>query len=252
MYFTDPRMEVEPRNRLIFLQMESTWKSDDELFAIVRRELFTAVVGDIMDQMGLQRQFLPPAIQPLREDMVVIGRAMTVLEADVVGTSEYCGKAGGAMGRSFGLMLEALDDLKTNEVYLCTGASPTYALWGELMSTRARILGAAGAVVDGYSRDTDAILKMGFPTFSYGRYAQDQAPRGKVVDFRVPIEMGGVLIHDGDIVFGDIDGVCIVPRAAEEEVMRRALEKARGEKLVRKAIEGGMSARMAFDTYGIM
>jgi regulator of RNase E activity RraA len=210
------------------------------------------VVGDIMDQMGMQRQFLPPAIQPLREDMVVIGRAMTVLEADVVGSPDYRGMAGGTMGRPFGLMLEALDDLKTDEVYVCAGASPTYALWGELMSTRARILGAAGAVVDGYSRDTDAILKMGFPTFSHGRYAQDQAPRGKVVDFRVPIEVGGVVIHDGDIVFGDIDGVCIVPRAAEQEVMRRALEKARGEKLVRKAIEGGMSARDAFDAYGIM
>jgi regulator of RNase E activity RraA len=232
--------------------MQTIWKSDDELFAIARRELFTAVVGDIMDQMGLQRQFLPPAIQPLRDDMVVIGRAMTVLVADVVGTPEYRGKAGGTMGRSFGLMLEALDDLKTNEVYVCTGASPTYALWGELMSTRARILGAAGAVVDGPSRDTDGILKMGFPTFSHGRYAQDQAPRGKVVDFRVPIEMGGVLVQEGDIVFGDIDGVCIVPRAAEQDVMRGALEKARGEKLVRKAIEGGMSAREAFDTYGIM
>jgi regulator of RNase E activity RraA len=232
--------------------METLWENDEELFATARRELFTAVVGDIMDQMGYLRQFLPPAIQPLRDDMVVIGRAMTVLEADVVGSPEYRGKAGGTMARSFGLMLEALDDLKTNEVYVCTGASPTYALWGELMSTRARMLGAAGAVVDGYSRDTEGILKMGFPTFSYGRYAQDQAPRGKVVDFRVTLEMGGVTIRDGDIIFGDIDGVCVVPRAIEEEVMRRALKKARGEKLVKKAIEGGMSAREAFDTYGIM
>jgi regulator of RNase E activity RraA len=232
--------------------MELPWKDDDEMFATARRELFTAVVGDIMDQMGLLRQFLPPAIQPLREDMVVIGRAMTVLGADVIGAPDYHGRAGGTMGRSFGLMLEALDDLKTHEVYLCTGSSPAYALWGELMSTRARLLGAAGAVVNGYSRDTGGILKMDFPTFSHGRYAQDQAPRGKVVDFRVTIEMGGVLIRDGDIVFGDIDGVCIVPRAAEEEVMRRALEKARGEKLVRKAMEGGMSACKAFQTYGIM
>lgn len=252
MDFTKPCMEVAVGAVYSSWQMEISWKSDDELFATARRELFTAVVGDIMDQMGLQRQFLPPAIQPLRNDMVVIGRAMTVLEADVVGATEYRGKAGGVMGRAFGLMLEALDDLKTNEVYVCTGASPTYALWGELMSTRARMLGAAGAVVDGYSRDTDGILKMGFPTFSHGRYAQDQAPRGKVVDFRVPLEMGGVLIHDGDIVFGDIDGVCIVPRAAEDEVMRRALEKARGEKLVKKAIESGMSARQAFDEFGIM
>ena len=232
--------------------MQSFWSNDEELFGLARRELFTAVVGDIMDQMGYLRQFLPPAIQPLRDDMVVIGRAMTVLEADVVGSPEYRGKAGGTMARSFGLMLEALDDLKANEVYVCTGSSPTYALWGELMSTRARMLGAAGAVVDGYSRDTEGILKMGFPTFSYGRYAQDQAPRGKVIDFRVTLEMGGVTIRDGDIIFGDIDGVCVVPRTIEEEVMRRALEKARGEKLVKKAIEGGMSAREAFDTYGIM
>jgi regulator of RNase E activity RraA len=84
-------------------------------------------------------------------------------------------------------MLEALDDLKPNEVYICTGGSPRYALWGELMSIRAMHCGAAGAVLDGYSRDTRGILKLGFPTFSHGSYAQDQNPRGKVVDYRVPI-----------------------------------------------------------------
>ena len=88
--------------------------------------------------------------------------------------------------KSFGLMLEALDDLKRDEDYICSGASPTYALWGELMSTRATKLGATGAVVNGYSRDTRGILKMNFPSFSWGNYAQDQAPRGKVIDFRVP------------------------------------------------------------------
>ena len=113
-------------------------------------------------------------------------------------------------------------------------------------------LGAVGAVVDGYSRDTTGILQMNFPTFSYGRYAQDQAPRGKVIDFRVPLEIGGVRVNPGDIVFGDIDGVCIIPREAEQEVITKALEKARGEKLVKKAIEGGMSARDAFDQFGIM
>jgi len=137
-------------------------------------------------------------------------------------------------------------------VYICTGASPTYALWGELMSARAKKLGAAGAVVDGYSRDTHGILKIDFPTFSYGRYAQDQAPRGKVIDFRVPLSIKGVHIDSGDIVLGDIDGVCIVPKEAEEEVFRLAIEKGRGEKMVQKKIEEGMSAKEAFDTYGIM
>ena len=158
------------------------WKSDQELFSLCRRELFPALVGDVMDAMGHVHQFLPPQIQPLRDDMVVIGRAMPVLEADDTG-GEGPGRTADALNRPFGLMLRALDSLKTSEVYVCTGSSPTYALWGELMSTAARIRGAAGAVLDGWSRDTAGILRLGFPVFSHGRYAQDQRPRGKVVDF---------------------------------------------------------------------
>ncbi len=228
-----------------------SWDSDESLFQLARRELFTAVVGDVMDQLGLIHQFLPAAVRPLRDDMVVIGRAMPVLEADVFGAP---GQAGGdpRLREPFGLMLHALDDLRPDEVYLCTGGSPRYALWGQLMSTRALKLGAAGAVLDGYSRDTRGILALDFPTFSYGRYAQDQGVRGKVIDFRVPLEIGGVRVEPGDVVFGDLDGVCVVPRAAEEETFRRALEKARGEKLVQQAIEAGMSTVQAFATFGIM
>lgn len=229
----------------------SLWQTDEQLFEIARKELFSAVVGDIMDTLGLQQQFLPPVIGPLHNDMIVVGRAMTVLEADIF-SGDYSSSSNALLSKPFGLMLEALDDLKTNEVYLCTGASPRYALWGELMSTRAMKLGAAGAVVDGYCRDARGILSMGFPTFSYGPYAQDQAPRGKVIDFRVPLQINGVRIANGDIVFGDIDGVCVVPQAAEEEVFAKALEKARGEKLVREAIEAGMSAVEAFKKFGIM
>ena len=222
---------------------KTLWKNDGELFALARRELFTAVVGDVMDKVNLRRQFLPPEIQPLAAGMVTIGRAMTVLEAD-------CFEEG---DKPFGLMLEALDDLKANEVYICTGASPRYALWGELMSLRAAKLGAVGAVLDGYSRDTKGILEQGFPCFSRGRYAQDQGPRGKVIEFRVPIEMdGGVRIEPGDIVFGDVDGVCVIPAKAEREVFTRAVEKARGEKTVRQALEAGMSARAAFKKFGIL
>lgn len=227
------------------------WNADDELFTLAKRELFTAVVGDVLDKMGLLHQFLPPRLQPLRDDMVTIGRAMPVLEADVFGESET-NTGNPAMAKAFGLLFEALDDLKTNEVYVCTGGSPRYALWGELMSTRALKLGAAGAVVDGYSRDTFGILRLNFPTFSSGRYAQDQGPRGKVIDFRIPIEIEGVRIRPGDIVFGDVDGVLVIPREAEEEAFTRALEKARGEKLVQQAIENGMSTCEAFATFGIM
>lgn len=227
------------------------WKNDDDLFRIIKQELFTAVVGDIMDKQGHLRQFLPPQIQPLDDDMLLVGRAMPVLEADTFGDL-VPGTANELMNKSFGLMLEALDDLKRNEVYICTGASPRYALWGELMSTRAMKLGAAGAVLDGYVRDTNGILEMKFPTFCYGRYAQDQGPRGKVIDFRLPIEIQGVSIQPGDIIIGDIDGVCIVPQKDEVDIISLAIEKARGEKLVKKAIENGMSASEAFKKFGIM
>lgn len=225
------------------------WSSDDELFDLARRELFTAVVGDVMDVMGLRHQFLPPIMRPLADDMVVVGRAMPVLVADL-GANERSGDD--VLAQPYGLMFRALDDLKPHEVYLCAGGSPRYALWGELMSTRAMKLGAAGAVLDGYARDTHGIRALRFPTFCHGSYAQDQGPRGVVIDFRVPLEIGGVRAEPGDVVFGDVDGVCVVPAAAVHEAFSRALEKVHGENLVRQAIEAGMSTAEAFATYGIM
>lgn len=227
-----------------------TWKNDNELFGLMRRELYSAVIGDSLDKMGFLHQFLPQRIQPIREDMVVAGRAMPVLEADAF--EELSAGQNPVMKRPFGLMLEALDDLKENEVYICTGSSLTYALVGELMCTRMQILKAAGAVVNGFHRDTRGILNLNFPCFSYGRYAQDQAPRGKVIDYRVPIEMDGVRIDPGDIVFGDLDGVLVIPKGIEREVIGRAYGKATGEKMVAQAIRGGMGAKESFDKHGIM
>jgi regulator of RNase E activity RraA len=226
-------------------------KSGPGYFEMLRRELFSAVIGDVMDTMGYTHQFLPPQLQPLRDDMIVVGRAMPVLEADDAG-GEGPGRGNPMLNQPFGLMLQALDDLQKDEVYLCTGSSPTYALWGELMSTAALNRGAAGAVVNGYSRDTRGILALNFPTFSWGRYAQDQRPRGKVIDLRCAIEIAGVRVRPGDIVFGDLDGVCIIPQEIEEEVVRGALEKAQGERAVFEAIKGGMGAQESWDKFGIM
>ena len=229
--------------------MSLSWTSDEELFERARRELFSAVIGDTLDRLGRRHQFLPPEIQPLRDDMVVVGRAMPVLEA-----------AGGEDGKAqasqdvlqspFGLMLRALDDLKAGEVYVCTG-SRAYASWGELMSLSAQNRGAAGVVIDGWSRDTPGILALGFPCFSRGRYAQDQRTRGTVVDFRCPVRIGGVDIRPGDAIFGDLDGVVVIPREIETDVFQGAWAKAHGEKRVFEAIKSGMSAQEAWDRYGI-
>ena len=225
------------------------WNTEEELFTLMKHELFTAVVGDVMDGMGLIRQFLPPQIRPLREDMILVGKAMPVLEADCHDDYEHHQ----ARKMPFGLMFEALDDLHPHEVYISAGSSPTYAQWGELMSTRAIKLGSAGAVVHGYSRDTKGILKLNFPTFSFGPYAQDQRIRGRVIDFRCPLEFpNNVIVYNGDVVFGDIDGVVVIPSHALDEVIQTALEKVRGENLVRNAFEQGMPSKEAFEHYGIM
>lgn len=227
------------------------WQDDETLFKLMREQLFPAVVGDILDTMGFLHQFLTPTIRPLRSDMVIVGRAMPVLEANCFAASDPAGR-GPLTRQPFGLLFQALDDLKPGEVYVATGCAPQFALWGGLMTTRAMHLKAAGAVLDGYSRDTHEVLDAGLPVFSYGGYAQDQGPRGKVVDWRVPVEINGVRVQPGDLVFGDLDGVLVIPRQAEDEAIRRALEKASTENRVRQAIEQGMSTVDAFRTFGVM
>jgi 4-hydroxy-4-methyl-2-oxoglutarate aldolase len=227
------------------------WKDDDELFGLMRTRLFPAVVGDILDTLGFMHQFLPPAIKPVERSMVVAGRAMPVLETNCFARAEPQGKSPLSQ-QAFGLLFQALDDLAPNEVYVATGSAPQFALWGGLMTTRAMHLKAAGAVLDGYSRDTTEVLELGLPVFSLGGYSQDQGPRGKVVDYRVPVEIQGVRVCPGDIVFGDQDGVLVIPREAEKEAISLALEKAATESSVRKAIQKGMSTVEAFKTFGVM
>jgi hypothetical protein len=103
------------------------WKSDDELFKIAQRELFSCVIGDVMDKMLLTHQFLPTAIRPLHADMILIGRAMPVLSGDVF-EEKIEGRANKASAKPFGLMLEALDDLHANEIYVNIDSSARNAM----------------------------------------------------------------------------------------------------------------------------
>lgn len=217
-------------------------EEDRKLMEQVRGELYTPVVGDILDGMGYYHQFLPQAIQPAGEGMKLAGRAMPVLMIDVYGPQE----------KPFGLLTEALDQLEEGEIYLASGGEMRCAYWGELLTATARTRGACGAVINGFHRDTPQMLAQGFPVFSRGRYAQDSGVRTQVVNYRCRIEVGGVTVEPGDLIFADLDGVLVIPKAVEQEVIEKALEKARGEKVVRKAIESGMSATEAFRRYGIL
>ena len=232
------------------------WKNDEEMFSLMKEKLYTPVVGDILDTMGDSHQFLPAEIRPLAtmvplaylteqkekdNRFKLAGFACTVLENDVFGEQK----------KPFGRLTEALDQLQPNEIYVATGAHNS-ALWGELLTTTAKKRGAVGAVLDGYTRDTPQVLGINWPVFARACWAQDSSIRTSVCEFRCPIEIGQVTIYDGDLVFGDVDGVVIIPRKIHVEVLEKALEKASGEKMVRKAIENGMSSTEAFEKFGIL
>jgi regulator of RNase E activity RraA len=230
--------------------MTALWQTDAELFALAKRELFVAVVGDVLDKLGFLHQFLDPRLKPIDPSMIIIGRAMPVLEADYFVERQPGNNP--LSDKPFGLMFEALDDLGRDEVYVCAGSSGPYALWGGLMSTRARHCGAAGAVVHGFHRDTNEILGLGFPVASFGSYAQDQGPRGKVLDWRVAVEVDGVRINPGDVIYADRDGALVVPAGVVEAAFASAIEKVRGEQKVLAALQSGMTAAEAFRLFGIM
>lgn len=223
---------------------------DKQLFERMKRDLFTAVVGDVLDTLGFCNQFLPQEIKPLVPGAKLAGRAMTVLESDYPGYQS--GGPGALSDKPFGMMFEALDSLKEGEIYIASGASFDYALWGGLMSVRATHLRAAGAILNGFHRDSDEIRALGFTAFSRGSFAQDQGVRGKVLDYRVPIRVGTTLVSPGDLIFADDEGVVIIPRDVEEEAIKLALEKVSTENEVATAIRKGMSTVEAFEKFGVM
>ena len=220
--------------------MSST--TDQALFQTIREKLFTPVLGDILDRERCWHQFLPQPIKPLNPAHILVGRAMPVRIADVTGPH----------ARPFGRLTDALDSLEPGEIYLATGGSMNCAAWGEIMTATARTRGAAGAIIDGFHRDTPRVLDQNWPVFSRGSFAQDAGVRSSVVDFRCTVEVGGVLIEPGDLIVGDVDGVLVIPRNLEERVIEQALEKVAGEKKVRRDIESGSTSTAVFDRYGIL
>lgn len=216
--------------------------ADADRLALVTELLYPAVVGDVLDAIGRYHQFLPPAVRALLPEHRVAGRAMPVLMRDVFERGE----------RPFGRLTEALDQLQPGEVYLGLPGRSEAACWGEILTATAKARGAVGAVLDGHHRDTTALLAQDFPVFSRGAYGLDSGPRSAVVDYRIEVELHGVRIRPGDLVLGDVDGVLVVPREVEDEVLERALAKASAENLVRREIEAGLSSTEAFAKYGVL
>lgn len=214
-----------------------------EYYELIGSKLYTSVVADVMDELGRWSQVMRHDIRPLYEDARVVGRAATMLACEVYQVPD----------KPFELELELLDSLADGEVVVCTTQGSTRAaMWGELLSTHTRARGGRGAVIDGLTRDAWGIVDMRFPVFATGRTPADSKGRLDVMAVRVPIDVGGVLVHDGDLVLGDVDGCLAVPQDIEAEVIERALAKVEGENTVREVLREGASIRRVFADYGIL
>ncbi len=219
------------------------WENDTELFNMMEEQLYAAVISDALDAAGFREQALKHTIRPLLPETVVVGRAMPVL----------CLEAYEIPEEPYQQEIAAVDNLKQDDVLICsTNESTRICFWGELLSTAARARGARGAVIEGFIRDVRKIMGMRFPIFTTGISPVDSNGRGEVVAYNVPIECGGVTVNPGDIVFGDADGVVVIPQNVEKAVVEAALEKVRGENRTRNALREGATLREVFDKYGIL
>lgn len=218
-------------------------KFSREYYDLIESTLYTAVLADIMDRMGHMHQVLSCDIRPLYPTAKVVGRAATMLAADVFHTP----------AEPYKLELALLDDLKPGEVVVCTTqGSKRSAIWGELLSTHARAKGARGAIMDGLSRDAVKIIDMQFPLFTRGLIPADSLGRTEIIAIRAPIEAGGVLVNDGDLTVADYDGCLAIPKDIEDEVIRQALQKVSDENVVRDILKKGTSIQEVFKEYGIL
>jgi 4-hydroxy-4-methyl-2-oxoglutarate aldolase len=217
----------------------------DGILESMQDRLFSAMLSDVLDSLGHTRQALPARIRPLDEACRMAGRARTALYLEVFEAKEG--------ENPYDLEIELVDSLAPGEipVFAC-GHSGRIAPWGELLSTAAQFRGSAGALMDGMVRDIRAIREMGYPVFHGGIGPLDSKGRGKIVALDVPVECGGVRVCPGDFIFGDADGVVVVPRAMEAAVAERAEAKLRGESQTLAELRTGVPLRTVFEKYGVL
>lgn len=220
-------------------------RGDDGFLKAIREKLYVAVVSDVLDSLGHFNQAMSAGIRPLDDSLVLAGYARTGLYQDIYHI---------AKGENpYELEIALIDDLAADDVavFAC-GASGRIAPWGELLSTASRARGAAGCVTDGLTRDIRAIREMKFPVFHGGIGPLDSKGRGKASQIDVPVVCAGVRIEPGDIVFGDADGVVVIPAAIEDQVLAGAFEKVSGEDKTRQDLARGVKLREVFERYGVL
>jgi len=211
--------------------------------AQIREHLYSAVVCDALDKLGLKNQSPRVPIRPLTTSGVLVGRCKTTLWAEMSHEDP----------QPYELELKAVDSCRSDDVLIAAAAgSMRSGLWGELLSTAARRSGCVGAIIDGAVRDIVKMTAMSFPVFARGTSPYDSRDRNRVIDIEIPIEIAGVIFSPGDLVIADADGIVVVPQSVEADAIQSAWEKVHAENTVRDSITRGMTATDAFKKYGVL
>lgn len=215
-------------------------------FAHYKATLYSAVISDVLDGMGLMQQAMRPFVRPLDENAVLMGRARTGLWMSVYSVAED--------ENPYEHEIALLDDLKPGDVAVfgCNGPTVRIAPWGELLSTAAKCRGAEGCVTDGLVRDVQKIRALGFTLFHGGIGPLDSRGRAKMMAMDVPIECGGVRVCNGDILFGDVDGVVVIPAVVADEVLQRATAKVASENTSRSELLEGRLLAEVYARHGVL
>lgn len=219
------------------------FSSEREMFELMEEKLNTAVICDILDDLGYRNQIMSSKIRPIDADYVIAGRAKTILAGDVYTQPD----------KPYESEIEAVDSISENEiVVVATNHSESNAFWGELLSTAAQVKGSRGAIIYGGTRDIKKIKDIHFKVFTSNLNPLDSKGRAIVLDYDCPIDCGGVMLHPGEIVFADYDGIVVIPKGVEDKVIDAALDKVSKEKCGLKDLGNGLSLRQVFDKYGIL
>jgi 4-hydroxy-4-methyl-2-oxoglutarate aldolase len=220
------------------------FKSECEMFDYLEQNCYAAVFSDVLDELGYRFQVISPTsnIRPLKDEYVAAGRAATMLNAD-----------DDRMDEPYDLAIKCMGNLKQDSIILTTANTHLdMGIMGELSATALRARGCRGAIVNGYTRDVRKLKEMNFPTFAWGSSAIDTTGRARVVDYNIPITVGGVKIFPEDLIFCDLDGIVVIPKKVEDEVISKTLLLIKTESMVREELAQGIEISEVWEKYHIL
>jgi|SRR5699024_10937542 len=218
-------------------------KLSKEYYDYLEENVYSSVISDALDSLGYRNQTTDPDLRPLDSKKVLVGRAKTAQVTEINREPK----------KPYVKLIDLLDSVGQGDVIIASlGGSNRSGFFGELLGTVTSAAGGRGAIVDGMIRDAKQLKNMGFPVFTKGFKPTDSFGRNDVVDNDVIIDCGGVTVSPGDLVIGDVDGVVIVPKDLEDQVVQKAFNKVNGEDNMREELKKGMKISEAFKKYGIL